>query len=92
MKKALETLLFRVREILTRYGAGEAFFLGSLKLKNLDGEEISSQPFKDIDGSSSEDEQDEEDPTVGGGDDAEDDSPDRDKDDDNSELNLSEED
>lgn len=43
LKKTLETLIFRVKEILTRSGCLGAFWMGNLKHRDLDGQEISSQ-------------------------------------------------
>ncbi|CAG7723751.1 unnamed protein product [Allacma fusca] len=56
VKRSLESLVFRVREILAVHGAPNAFWMGSLKHRNLDGEEINSQ-ITDI----SDDEEDESD-------------------------------
>jgi len=51
MKKTLETLVFRVREALANYGVAKAFWMGPLKIRNLDGKEIDSQPFRELDDS-----------------------------------------
>jgi len=48
MKRALESLVFRVRELFTVNGIAEAFYLGSLRHKNLDGQEVDSQPYVPI--------------------------------------------
>lgn len=43
MKKTLESLLYRVKAMLAANGCVGAFWLGNLKNKNLQGEEILSQ-------------------------------------------------
>ena len=43
LKKTLESLIFRVKDILTRSGCLGAFWMGNLKHRDLDGQEISSQ-------------------------------------------------
>ena len=43
LKKSLESVIFRVKEILTRSGCLGAFWMGNLKHRNLEGQELSSQ-------------------------------------------------
>lgn len=43
LKKTLESLIFRVKDILTRSGCLSAFWMGNLKHRDLEGQEISSQ-------------------------------------------------
>ena len=43
MKKTLESLLYRVKAMLAANGCAEAFWLGNLKNRNLQGDEIHSQ-------------------------------------------------
>lgn len=57
LKKTLETVIFKVREVLGSEGIATGFNIGSLKLKDIDGMEIDSQPFND---SSDEDEEEQE--------------------------------
>lgn len=47
LKRALESLVFRVRELFSVNGVSEAFWLGSLRHKSIDGEPINSQPFNE---------------------------------------------
>jgi Fanconi anemia group D2 protein len=47
MKKILETLIFKVRETLGSKGTAGAFWMGSLKHRNLEGAIIGSQLFGD---------------------------------------------
>ena len=60
VKRALETLIFKVREVLTLHGAPNAFWMGSLKHRNLDGEEINSQIMELSESEEGEDSDDEE--------------------------------
>lgn len=52
-KETLETLVYRVKAALVANDCSGAFWMGNLKNKDLDGEEISSQPstITDVDGS-----------------------------------------
>ena len=43
LKKSLESVIFRVKEILTRSGCLGAFWMGNLKHRDLEGQELSSQ-------------------------------------------------
>jgi Fanconi anemia group D2 protein len=43
LKKSLETLLFRVKCLLTEHNCQEAFWVGNLKNRDIHGQEISSQ-------------------------------------------------
>ena len=43
LKKSLESLIFKVKEILTRSGCLNAFWMGNLKHRDLEGKELSSQ-------------------------------------------------
>jgi len=49
VKRVLETLIFRVREVLTIRGGADAFWLGSLAHRDLRGERIHSQVIADGD-------------------------------------------
>ncbi len=43
LKRSLESVIFRVKELLTRSGCLGAFWMGNLKHRDLDGQELSSQ-------------------------------------------------
>lgn len=43
LKRSLEAVIFRVKEILTRSGCLGAFWMGNLKHRDLEGQELSSQ-------------------------------------------------
>lgn len=43
LKRTLESLIFRVKDILTRSGCLSIFWMGNLKHRDLEGQEISSQ-------------------------------------------------
>lgn len=43
LKRSLESVIFRVKELLTRSGCLGAFWMGNLKHRDLEGQEISSQ-------------------------------------------------
>lgn len=43
VKRVLETLVFRIREVLAIHGASSAFAIGNLKHRDLKGGEIGSQ-------------------------------------------------
>jgi len=43
LKKTLESLIFRVKEILSKSGCSNAFWMGNLKHRDLEGQELSSQ-------------------------------------------------
>jgi hypothetical protein len=43
LKKTMESVIFRVKEILTKSGCSGAFWMGNLKHRDLEGHELSSQ-------------------------------------------------
>lgn len=55
LKRSLEAFVYRVKEMLVKNDALEAFWLGVLKNRDLSGEEILSQPSSDVDSNNDDD-------------------------------------
>jgi len=59
VKRSMETVLFKIREVLAIHGAAASFWMRSLKHKNLEGDVIASHRV-DSDSSAFESEEEEE--------------------------------